>query len=88
MRVSDSPAADPAGQVQTASPAASNENASGAATAPQDEVNVSSVAQAASKALEVPESKIQELREQYLDGTYKVDAKELSSKILDEHLSE
>jgi len=35
---------------------------------------------------EVRESRIAELRKQYLSGDYKVDAKELSRKIVDSHL--
>jgi anti-sigma28 factor (negative regulator of flagellin synthesis) len=54
----------------------------------QDQVSIGPVATAASKSLETPEPKIRQLRQQYLDGTYTVDAKELSAKIVDAHLEE
>ncbi len=89
MRISDSPAAaNPSGNVQPATAVAPSGQQASAAGPLQDEASISSIALAASKSLETPESKIQELRAQYLDGTYKVDAKDLSAKIVDEHLTE
>lgn len=87
MRISDSLPANPAGNVQPATPVAPNGQEASVTGTPQDEASISSIAQAASKSLEAPESKIQELRSQYMDGTYKVDTKDLSAKILDEHLA-
>ena len=89
MRISDSlSSANPAGNVQPATPVAPSGQQASVAGPGQDEASISSVAFAASKSLEAPESKIQELRAQYLDGTYNVDAKDLSTKIVDEHLAE
>lgn len=89
MRISDSPPpANPIEQAQTATPVGPSGQQASVAGSPQDEASISSVALAASKSLEAPESKIQELRAQYLDGTYQVDAKDLSTKIVDEHLAE
>ena len=51
----------------------------------QDDVSVGRVALAASNSLESP-AKILELRQQYLDGKYSVNTKDLSAKIVDEHL--
>lgn len=52
----------------------------------QKETSAEPIVVLASNRLEPPGSKILELREQYLEGTYKVDAKELSSRIINEHL--
>lgn len=88
MRISDSPSPDSAAAVQpAASPAAKDAeqpNAPGAAAT--DQASVGAVALAASQILEASEPKIAALRQQYLDGTYRVDPNELSSRIVDEHL--
>ena len=51
-----------------------------------DQVSVGKVAAAASKALEPADQRVAELRQKYLEGTYKVDAAALSAKIVDDHL--
>lgn len=51
-----------------------------------DQVSVGSVAAAASRALESSNDRVTELRQQYVDGTYKVDAAALSAKIVNDHL--
>ena len=51
-----------------------------------DKVTIGTIASAASNTLEPSDEKITGLREQYLNGTYTVDAHKLSSKIIDEHL--
>jgi len=85
LRISDASSPDPAGQVQpAANPAAKETDVAPGAV--QDEVKVGSVAVAASHSLEASESRIAELRQQYLDGTYQVGAEKLSAKIIDEHL--
>jgi anti-sigma28 factor (negative regulator of flagellin synthesis) len=80
LKISDTPPKNPAGDVQQAMP-----------TAPEprgEEASPEPAALVAGNAMEAPESKILQLRKQYLDGTYKVDAKDLSEKIVDYHLRE
>lgn len=87
MRISDAPSPDSAAAVQPAgSPDIKETEQPIAPGSAPDQVSVGPVALAASKSLDASESKIAELRQQYLDGTYGVDAKELSARIVDEHL--
>jgi anti-sigma28 factor (negative regulator of flagellin synthesis) len=86
LRIPDSSTVDAARNLQSA---ASPAKATAHAPAPesvQDEVTIGNVTLAAANAIDAPESRIAELRQQILDGTYKVDAHSLSSKIIDEHL--
>jgi Anti-sigma-28 factor, FlgM len=53
---------------------------------PEDQISMGRVAVAASNSLSVSEQRILELRHQYLDESYSVDAQELSAKIVDDHL--
>jgi anti-sigma28 factor (negative regulator of flagellin synthesis) len=86
LRIPDAPAVDPPANLQSAaSPARATEHVP-APDAVQDEVNVGPVALAAGNSLDAPDNRIAELRQQVLDGTYKVDSNHLSSKIVDEHL--
>ena len=86
MRIPDSSTVDAARNLQSAaSPAKATEQAP-APESLEDEVTVGNVALAAANSLDAPEGRIAELRQQILDGTYKVDAHSLSSKIIDEHL--
>lgn len=86
MRIPDGSTVDPAANLQSAaSPAKATEHAP-APEAVQDEVDVGAVALAASTSIDAPDSRVAELRQQVLDGTYKVDSARLSSKIIDEHL--
>lgn len=88
MRISDSPAATAAESVNSATAAPQSSKEASVSGTPQDDVSITSVAQAVTNAIDAPESKIQELRAKYLDGSYRVDSGELSSKIIDEHLGE
>lgn len=87
MRISDASSPDAASQVQPAANPAGKETQV-APGAVNDEVHVGSVAVAASHILETSESRVAELRQQYLDGTYQVDAETLSAKIIQQHLQE
>lgn len=83
------PDAAPPGASPHIQPVATPAGASEHAALPgseQDQINIGTIASAASNTLEVSDAKIAELREQYLNGTYQVDADKLSSKIIDEHL--
>jgi anti-sigma28 factor (negative regulator of flagellin synthesis) len=51
-----------------------------------DEASLGSVAKAVSQGLVASEARVAELRAQYQSGSYKVDAADLSSKLIDEHL--
>lgn len=88
MRISDSPSPNRGENVEPAKDAGPNQQENSAAARPQDEATVSPVAQAVSKVLEDDDAKVQNLRAQYRDGTYQVDAGKLSAKIVDEQLSE
>ena len=90
MRISDAPSPDSAAAVQPAANRVAKEPEQSTApdAAQTDQAALGAVAVAASKSLEASESKVAELRQQYLDGAYNVDPKELSSKIVDEHLQE
>jgi anti-sigma28 factor (negative regulator of flagellin synthesis) len=87
LRNSDTPAREPAEDLQEAVPAAGPEDDSGP-TAAARQSREEAAALTSSNALQAPESQIQELRKHYLQKSYKVDAKALSSKIIDEHLLE
>lgn len=87
MRIPDSSGVDPARNIQSAaSPAKAIEHAPAAPESVEDEVSVGNVAHAAADSLDAPESRIAELRQQILDGTYDIDARRLSSKIVEEHI--
>lgn len=86
MRIPDAPAPGASPQLQ---PVATPAGAAGQAVPPgseHDKVEIGPIASAASKAIEFQDEKIAQLREQYLNGTYQVDADKLSSKLIDEHL--
>ena len=86
MKIPDAPPPGASPQTQPiATPAAAAEPAV-PPSSEQDEVNIGPLASAASNTLEAPDAKIAQLREQYLNGTYQVDADKLSSKLIDEHL--
>lgn len=88
MKISETSSANPAAGVEpVVSPAKETEHVP-ATSSEQDEASVGPVALAASNSLDAPESRIAELRQQFLDGAYQVDANILSAKIVDEHLQE
>ncbi len=87
MRISDAPSPDAAPQVKpAASPATKDAEHAAAPGSAQDEVSLGPVALAASSSLDAPDARIVELRQQYLDGSYQVEAHKLGAKIVDEHL--
>lgn len=86
MRIPDAPGVDSTASLQSAaSPAKANEHAPTPESA-QDEIDMGTVALAASSSLDASDPRIAQLRQQVLDGTYKVDSTRVSSKIIDEHL--
>jgi anti-sigma28 factor (negative regulator of flagellin synthesis) len=86
LRIPDASTVDAAANLKSAaSPVKATEHEP-ASEAVQDEVNVGAVALAASTSIDAPDSRVAELRQQVLDGSYQVDSARLSSKIIDEHL--
>ena len=51
----------------------------------EDQTKLGSVATALHQSSEQREARVAQLRQQYLDGTYHVDASSLSSKIVNDH---
>jgi len=87
LRISDASSPETAAAVQpAASPDAKQTEHAAAPGSVEDHVSLGSVAVAASNSLDAPEARIAELRQQYLEGTYQVDAGKLGAKIVDEHL--
>ncbi|MBV9761652.1 MAG: flagellar biosynthesis anti-sigma factor FlgM [Acidobacteriaceae bacterium] len=88
MRISETPSPDSAAVQPASGPAAAKEAEQsiepGGPTA--DQANVGAVALAASKSLDTSESKVAELRQQFIDGTYRVDSRALSARIIEDHL--
>jgi anti-sigma28 factor (negative regulator of flagellin synthesis) len=84
MKISDVSADKPVSDVRenrsTSAPAA------GPTSQSADQVSLGSVAAAVSKALESSNQRVAELRQQYVSGTYKVDAAALSAKIVNDHI--
>ena len=54
---------------------------------PSDQASIGSVASAVSQGFAASEARVAELRNQYQSGAYRVSAQEISSKLIDEHLS-
>jgi anti-sigma28 factor (negative regulator of flagellin synthesis) len=87
LKIPENRSTEAAGNVQPAVTPPNKETEHGQAPGSlQDDVSIGRVALAASSSLEPSEPKILELRQKYLDGTYSVDTKDLSAKIVDEHL--
>jgi anti-sigma28 factor (negative regulator of flagellin synthesis) len=87
LKISDASSPEAAGHVQpAANPDAKRTEQAVAPSSVEDHVSLGSVAVAASNSLDEPEARIAELRQQYLEGAYQVDAGELSARIIDEHL--
>jgi anti-sigma28 factor (negative regulator of flagellin synthesis) len=87
LKISDASSAEAAGHVQPAEHSASKQTEHAAEPGSvEDHVSLGSVAVAASNSLDAPEPRIAELRQQYVDGVYQVDAGKLGAKIIDEHL--
>ncbi len=53
----------------------------------RDQASIGSVASAVSQGFAASEARVAELRNQFQSGTYRVSAQEISSKLVDEHLS-
>jgi anti-sigma28 factor (negative regulator of flagellin synthesis) len=86
LRISDAPPSGASPQIQpVATPAGAPDQAAPPGS-DHDKADIGPIASAASNALESQHEKIAQLREQYLNGTYEVDADKLSSKLIDEHL--
>jgi anti-sigma28 factor (negative regulator of flagellin synthesis) len=86
LRIPDAPPPGASPHVQPVATPAGGAEQAGLAGSEHDKVSIGPIAAAASNTLNAPAEKIAELREQYLSGTYSVDADKLSSKIIDEHL--
>jgi len=87
LRISDASSAEAAAPVQpAANPDAKQTEHAAAPGSVEDHVSLGSVAVAASNSLDASEARIAELRQQYLEGTYRVDGGKLGAKIVEEHL--
>jgi hypothetical protein len=87
LKIPQTPSAEAGSNAQpVVAPAAKESEHAQRPASLQDDVKVGRVALAVSNSLESSPAKILQLQHQYLEGTYTIDAKDLSAKIVEDHL--